>query len=41
MTDRRGEDIDYSLHGDPKNSHGLIATATEDEHSQYFDRLKS
>ena len=33
MTNRRGQ-VDYSLHGDPKNSHDLIATAAEDKHSQ-------
>ena len=40
MTTRRGEKIDYSLDGDPKNSDGIIATATENEHMDYLSKLK-
>lgn len=40
MTTRRGERIDYSLDGDPKNSDGIIATATEKEHADYLSKLR-
>ena len=40
MTTRKGDKIDYSLDGDPKNSDGIIATATEKEHSIFLSKLR-
>ena len=40
MTTRRGDHIDYSLEGNPKNSDGIVATATETEHADYLNRLR-
>ena len=40
MTTRKGERIDYSLKGDPKNSDGLVVATTEHEHAEYLEKLK-
>ena len=39
MTTRKGDKIDYSLDGDPKNLDGIVATASEKEHSVLLSKL--
>ena len=40
MTTRRGREINYGLHGDPKNSDGIVAVGTEDQHAQFLEKLR-
>lgn len=40
MTTRKGEQIDYKLEGDPKNSDGLIAVRTDAKYREYLKPLK-
>lgn len=40
MTTRKGEEIDYSFKGSPKNEDGIIAAAKTADHDKYLDKLK-
>lgn len=39
MTTGKGKELDYSLGGDPKNSDGIVAAFTEEEHGEYLAKL--
>lgn len=41
MTTRKGNKINYSLHGNPKNMDGLVVAATEQKHLEYLEKLKT
>ena len=40
MTTLRGQEVNYSLKGNPKNSDGIVAAATESEHARYLEKLR-
>ena len=40
MTTRKGEEIDYSFEGTPKNLDGIVAAAKTADHDKYLDKLK-
>lgn len=40
MTTRKGEEIDYSFAGSPKNEDGLIVAAKTADHDKYLDKLR-
>lgn len=40
MTTRQGRDIDYQLNSNPEITEGIVATLSEDLHTQYMKKLQ-